>query len=156
MPRNDLVARNPCDTVGGSSEGPTVGGLRCVEGCRECINGAAPWARVRLLDGGESQRLQSLNVCFGDARGECDLRHQVENASEARDWCPSANGEALPARLRPNRCAEQLASFNESVGVMVLCPLGEEARQQGGESRFLWALPCGAAAEEHLDRCDWA
>ena len=89
---------------------------------------------MRLFDGGESQRLQSLHVGFGDARGECDLRHQVKDASEARDRCAGANGEALPARLSSDRCAEQLASFNESVGVVVLCPLREEARQQGGES----------------------
>ena len=129
MSRNDLVARQACDAVRRSGEGSTVGGLRCVEGRRERINGAAAWACVRLLDCRESQRLQSLHVGFGDARGECNLRHQIEDASEARDWCPSANGEALPARLSPNRCAEQLASFNESIGVVVLCPFREEARQ---------------------------
>ena len=154
MTRNDLVASNSRDAIGRSSEGSTVGSLWCVEGCRECINGATPWARVRLLDGGESQRLQSLHVGFGDARGECDLRHEVEDASKARDWCPGANGEALPARLRSDRCAEQLARFNEPVGVVVLCPLGEEARQQRRESGLFWALTCRTAAEEHLNRGD--
>ena len=156
MSRNDLIARQACDTVGGSSEGSTVGGLWCVEGRRERVNGAAPWACMCLLDCRESQRLQSLHVGFGDARGECNLGHQIEDASQTRDWCPSANGEALPARLCPNRCAEQLASFNESIGVVVLCPLGEEARQQGGESRLFGALPCGATAKEHLNRSDRA
>ena len=97
MSRNNLVARQACDTVGGSSEGSTVGGLWRVERCRERINGATSWARMRLLDGGESQRLQSLYVGFWDARGECDLGHQIEDASEARDRCASAHGEALPA-----------------------------------------------------------
>ena len=97
MSRNNLVARQACDTVGGSSEGSTVGGLWRVERCRERINGATSWARMRLLDGGESQRLQSLYVGFWDARCECDLGHQIKDASEARDRCASAHGEALPA-----------------------------------------------------------
>ena len=84
---------------------------------------------MRLLDRGESQRLQSFHVGFRDARGERNLRHQIKDASKTRDWCASANGEALPARLGPNGCAEQLARLNEPVGVVVLCPLSEEARQ---------------------------
>ena len=129
--RNNLVARQACDTLGGSGEGSTVGGLWCVERRRERVNGATSWARMRLLDGGESQRLQSFYVGFRDARGECNLGHQIKDASEARDRCASAHGEALPARLRANRCTEQLARLNESVGVVVLGPLREEARQQG-------------------------
>jgi hypothetical protein len=65
---NNLVARQACDTLGGSGEGSTVSGFWRVESCRERINGATSWARMRLLDGGESQRLQSLYVGFGDAR----------------------------------------------------------------------------------------
>jgi hypothetical protein len=153
---NNLVSRQARDTVSSSSEGSTVGSLWRVERRRERINGATSWARVRLLDGGESQRLESLHVRLWDARRQCDLGHQVKDTSEARDWGPSANGQALPTRLCTNRCAEQLARLNQSIGVVVLCPLREKARQQGGESRLFWALPCCAAAEEHLDRCDWA
>jgi hypothetical protein len=81
--RNDLIARQARDTVSSSSEGSTVGGLWRVESSRERINGAAAWARVRLLDRGESQRLQSLYIRFGDAWCQCDLGHQVEDTSEA-------------------------------------------------------------------------
>ena len=66
--RSDLVARDPRDAVNGTGEGSAVGGLGCVEGGGERIDGAAPWTRMCLFDRGEPQRYRVI-TCSGAFHG---------------------------------------------------------------------------------------